>query len=319
MAGTEVGREPASGGIAEEVAAGRAPSTPVGRLARVTFVAGFCLTIGTGVTLWGAPTRTADYWAWTIGAPLTAAFFGAGYLGAAVSLLLAAREAHWRRARIVAVLAFSLTSLALVDTLRALSQFAFRDGGGVAFVAWVWLVVYVALPPLVLAAFVVQERAGGAGEYGREQPALRSTRLVLGAAGAILAAIGVALEADWRWLADRWPWPLPSLPATIVGAWFCTYAVGLLWFALRERDWSRSRMGVVPSIVPLLLQLVAAARLHGGLAGHAATAIYLAGVFVLLVAVGAVSVVEERRMRGSAAAGLPAAAAYGGPTAGRVR
>jgi hypothetical protein len=308
MAGMAAGAGPESGGIGEEVAANPAPS-PVGRLARATFGAGFCLTIGTGATLWAVPTRTADYWAWTIGAPLTAAFFGAGYLGAAVSLFLAAREAAWPRARIVAVLAFSLTTLALLDTLRALSQFAFRDGGGVALVAWIWLAVYVALPPLVLAAFVVQERAGGAREYGRDRPALRSTRLVLGVAGAGLAAIGVGLEAGWGWLAERWPWPLPPLPATIVGAWFCTYAVGLLWFALRERDWSRSRLGVVPSAVPLLLQLVAAARLHGGLAGDVATAIYLAGVSVLLVAVSAVSVVEERRLRGPAPAGIPAAAA----------
>jgi len=55
------------------------------------FVAGVCLTVGTGVGLFVVPGRTEHYWAWTIKAPLSAAFFGAGYLGAAVALFLAAR------------------------------------------------------------------------------------------------------------------------------------------------------------------------------------------------------------------------------------
>lgn len=281
-------------------------STPVGRFARAIFAAGFCLTVGTGATLWAIPGRTADYWAWTIKAPLTAAFFGAGYLGAALSLLLAVRTPLWRRARIVAVLAFSLTALALLDTLRYRSQFAFGAGGLVELVAWIWLAVYIALPPLVLAAFVVQERAGGAREYGDEFPALVSTRLVLGIAGAVVAALGVCLVADWGRLADHWPWPLPPLPATVVGAWFCAYAAGLLWFAVRDRDWTRARFGVAPSALPLALQLVAAARLNSGFAGRVATVIYVAGVATLLVAVAAVAVVEERRLRGAPA---PAAAA----------
>lgn len=276
--------------------------TPVGPFARTVFVAGACLTVGTGVGLFAVPGRTADYWAWTIKAPLSAAFFGAGYLGAAVALLLAARTREWRRVRIVAVLAFTFTSLALLETLRNLSPFAFGGGGLTELVAWIWLAVYVALPPLVLIAFVHQERAGGAAEYGIELPALIATRLLLGAAGAGVGLIGVVLLVDWGWLTARWPWPLPPLPATIVGAWFCTVAAGLLWFAVRERDWGRARIGVGPMAIPLALDLVSAARLRHGFAGGAATAVYLAGLAVVLVAIGAVAAVEERRLRAAARA-----------------
>jgi hypothetical protein len=124
-----------------------------------------------------------------------------------------------------------------------------------------------------------------------------TTRLVLGAAGAGVGLIGVALVDDWGWLTTRWPWPLPPLPATIVGAWFCTVAAALLWFALRERDWGRARIGVAPIIIPLALDLVSAARLRHDFAGGAATAVYLAGLVVLLVAIAGVTVVEERRLR----------------------
>jgi hypothetical protein len=271
--------------------------TPVGSFARAVFLGGVCLTAGTGIGLFAVPGRTADYWAWTIKAPLTAAFFGAGYMGAAISLSLAARAREWRRARIVAVLAVTLTSLALLETLRNLGPFAFGGGGLTEVAAWIWLAVYVALPPLVFAAFVLQERAGGAREYRPELPALAGTRLVLGVAGAAVGVLGVSLLADWGSLVARWPWSLPPLPATVVGAWFCTSAAGLLWFSLRERDWGRARIGVAPAMIPVALDLVAAVRLRDGFEGGLATAVYLSGLVTLLVVVAAVTFIEERRLR----------------------
>jgi len=291
------------------------PPTPVGRFARTVFVVGVCLTFGTGIGLFAVPGRTAGYWAWTIKAPLSAAFFGGGYLGAAVALALAASEREWRRTRTVAVMALTLTSLALLATLRALSQFAFHAGGVREAVTWTWLAVYVALPPLVFAAFVVQERAGGAHEYDVQWPPLRATRAVMGVAGVVVGAIGVGLLADWGSLTARWPWPLPALPAGIVGAWLLTLASGLLWFAVRERDWSRARFGVGPMVVPLGLALVSAVRLHGGFGGRTATAVYLAGISLLLVVIGAAALAEEHRLRAaSAAPAVPAAMLEAGRT-----
>ena len=51
-------------------------ATPVIPFTRMVFVLGVCLTLGTGIALFAAPADTASYWAWTIKAPLTAAFFG---------------------------------------------------------------------------------------------------------------------------------------------------------------------------------------------------------------------------------------------------
>ena len=238
---------------------GTGKGTLVGSFTRTVFVVGVCLTFGTGVGLFAVP-----------GGRRTIGLGRSRHRSRLRSSVLATWEPRWLCSLLQgpgngaarAVLAFTLTSLALLDTLRNLRPFAFGEGGLIEAVTWIWLAVYVALPPLLLVAFVRQERAGGAAEYGNEYPALAVSRLVLGAAGALVAFLGVALLADWGWLTGRWPWPLPSLPATVVGAWFCTVAAGLLWFALRERDWSRARLGVAPITIALALDLVAAVRLR---------------------------------------------------------
>jgi hypothetical protein len=268
--------------------------TPLLGYTRAVFVAGFCLTIGTGVGLYVLPDRTSDYWAWTIKSPLTAAFFGAGYISAAFALGFAARSRSWERTRIVAVAAFALTALALIATLLEWDTFAFGAGGTTEAVAWIWLAVYVALPPAVLVAFVLQERL--ARDPVEDPAALPASRLVCTVAGVVLALIGVGLFADWSWLVSKWPWPLPALPARVVGAWLCTYAAVLLWFALREKSWPRGRLAVLSAVVALGLDIGAAVRFSGDLDHDASTVIYLAGTSVLLVVLLGIWCVEEWRL-----------------------
>ena len=263
-------------------------------LTRAIFVLGVALTAGTGAVLFLFPDRTDDYWAWPIAAEPTAAFLGAGFLGAAVSLALAARERAWQRARLVAVLAFALTSLALLVTLSNLEPFALDAGGLTGAVAWTWLVVYVALPPIVLAAFLRQERAGGRLEYGGVA-AGRPTRLGAAVVGVTLAAFGAALLAGWDRALAWWPWPLTDLTAGVVGGWLATYAVGLLWFAVRDPSWRRSRIGAIALAVTAALQLVAAVRLWEDLDSGASSVLYVGALAALLVAVALAAAGEDGR------------------------
>jgi len=282
-----------------------AAATPVLPLTRAVFILGVCLTIGTGFALYAFPDRTADYWAWTIAAEPSAASFGAGYLGAAVALTLGALTREWQRARVVAVLVFALTSLALIVTVLNFEPFAIGEGGLPEVVAWTWLAVYVALPPLTLAAFVLQERAGGADEYRVTVPMLRSTELLLGGVAAVVGLLGLGLLVDWSWLAARWPWPLTPLTAGFVGAWLMTYAAGFLWCVLRERDWRRTRIAVPPAATTTALLLVSAIRLRDRFDDGAATPLYLALFSALLLTMMVAAVVEERRERAPLKQALP--------------
>ncbi len=282
--------------------------TPVLRQTQVLFVLGTVLTAGAGLALVLFPGRTDDFWAWPIAAPPTAAFIGAGYFGAAVSLALAARARAWANARLIALLALTLTTVSLLVTLRDLSPFEFGTGGVRGVIAWTWLAVYVTLPPLVLAAIVRQERAGGRREYDAE-PARSATRSVLAAAGVILGVYGAALLLDVSALASRWPWPLTRLTAGLVGVWLLVYAVGFLWFALRERSWERMRIGAIGLVVTILLHVVSAVRLWDDLDGGTAAAVYVAALLALLAAIAAAWAGEEKVRRESPPAPAAPAAA----------
>src|SRR4029079_5847217 len=96
-----------------------------------------------------APSSAGESFAWTIRVPLTAAFIGAGYLaGAALGLGLVRRDGSGPRSRIVLATAFALVTTNLIATLRFTDDFHLASGSSRQVVtAWIWLVVYVALPP----------------------------------------------------------------------------------------------------------------------------------------------------------------------------
>jgi hypothetical protein len=255
-------------------------------LTRAVLATGVTLTLGTGIGLWLLPDRTPDYWAWTIKAPLSAALLGAGYTGAATSVGLGLRSGSWPRARGSAVTALSFTILALAVTLRHRDEFTFSTAADALprLVGWVWLVVYVALPPLVVAAFAVQARAAVA-DGPRVRPLSRAATAAFVAIGALLGALGVPLLVEWDAALEAWPWPLAPLAGALVGAWLLTASAGLLWVALRERDWARATPSAAGGCVFWALLLLAAIRLRDGFEGTLGTVVYLTATAAMLVVV----------------------------------
>lgn len=259
-------------------------------LTRIVLAVGVVLTAPTGLGLYVRAADTTDFWAWTIRAPLTAALLGACFFAASVGLALGLRAPGWERARPILAVAISLTSLSLLVTLRHLDELRFHDPAALPrLVAWTWLLVYVALPPLALAAFVLEERRARPARAAR--PLRRASTSALGAAGAALAVLGVLGMVEWDTLARAWPWPLPPIASSILGAWLLTFGVGLLWVVFRERNVSAVRMGAVPMLVLCGLELGAAVRFRDDFDGG--WAIPFAGVVAVLAAVVAAVVAIE--------------------------
>ena len=265
---------------------------------RALFAVGFALTMTTGVSLWVWSEQAGENFAWEIKAPLTAAYMGSWYLGASFGLLLGLRERAWSRARTILIVAFALTTMSLISTVRFFDAFRFGDGStSEQLIAWIWLAVYACLPPLLLLVFVLNERAGGWTEYRVEAPFLPFTVGMLLTMCATATALGLWLTLSPSTLVDVWPWTLNDLSASIVGAWLVTLGAGTAWM-LRERDWRRARIALWPAVLALALLLIAAIRFDESLTGSAASiAVYVgavAGTLVMLVVVGAAQAHVER-------------------------
>jgi hypothetical protein len=254
---------------------------PLLPITRLSFLLGILLATVAGIQLYALPTRTADFFAWTIGVPMTAAFLGAFFWANTPGFGLAIRIGEWPRVRILVVATLALTVFMAIATLRHLDIFHLDNGGAPArFAAWAWLLVYIGLPLLLIVSFVLQERSGGARAYSVRHPLLGWVRLffLLQAAGATILGLGLSFAPTV--FDELWPWNLPALPAGAVGAWLLAFAAAS-WWVLREGDWQRVRIAIPGYLALCALQLLAVLRFRNALLGDGRTWAYVATLVAL--------------------------------------
>lgn len=80
------------------------------------FIAGG-LVLGAGNPLFLFSSQTDDYFAWTIGNPLIAAFLGAAFWSSCALEVLSAREQAWSRARLAVPAVLIFTVLTAIATM----------------------------------------------------------------------------------------------------------------------------------------------------------------------------------------------------------
>ena len=185
----------------------------------LVFLAGLQLTV--------FPTRTADWFAWTIDVPMTAVFLGAAYWSSAVLEVAGARSAGWGRARLAVWTVLVFTVLTFVVTLVHLDKFHLgaEHPTSARLVTWGWLAIYAGVPVVMAAGLALQARGRAPLADVVRHPLPARLRLLLAALAALLLAAGVVLLVAPTWAAAGWSWPLTPLTARAVGAWL----VGLGW------------------------------------------------------------------------------------------
>jgi hypothetical protein len=94
---------------------------PVIPFTRIIFVVSALLAVIAGIQLYLLTEHTAQYFAWTIKNPLSAAFLGAGYWTGVTLLLFSTAEHAWSNIRIAIVAVCTFAPLVLVATLLNLS------------------------------------------------------------------------------------------------------------------------------------------------------------------------------------------------------
>ena len=211
------------------------------------------LVTSVGFFLFVLSESTERWFAWTISPPLTAAFLGANYWAAFFLAILSAREPVWARARLTYAVSLVFISLTSLATLLHLDKFNFDNANG-----WLWVFVYVTVPPLLVFLLVHQLRLPG-GDPPRE--ALIESWLIpiVALQALVVFVIGVALVVAPSSADSLWPWQLTPLTSRAVGAWLLALAVGLA-VAIWERDWTRIRVSTLTFAAAPLLQFIALAR-----------------------------------------------------------
>jgi hypothetical protein len=281
---------------------------PVSRETKVLLAVFVALTALATVVLYLRSGDTADWFAWTINPPLTAAFLGGGYGAGFLMVVLALRTHAWAHARVPVVTVLLFTALTLAATLLHRDRFHFDAAGTVPrFAAWFWLAVYVVVPVALVFTAVRQQRMPGSDPEVR-QPLPRWLGAILTVQGAIMLVVGVALFAVPSTARTLWPWTLTPLTARVVAAWLVAFGVAAV-LALAERDLERLEISAIAFVLFGLLELVALARFGSTVRWGSAAAVAYLAVLVTVPPTGAVGwwiAVRGRRRR---AAGAPPAAA----------
>jgi mannose/fructose/N-acetylgalactosamine-specific phosphotransferase system component IIC len=218
-------------------------------------------TVAAGILLYILAEETDTLFAWTIEPPLSAAFLGAGYAGGFVLVLLTVRERTWANARIAFLTIFEFAVLTLIVTLVHLDKFHLDASEASAQIsAWLWLGIYIVVPPWMAVLFYLNSRAPG-----EDPPIVRSIppwlRGLLAIEGMAMVATGIALMIDPLWVGEAWPWQLTPLTGRAIAAWLL--ALGLAAYqAIWERDMIRLRAATLTYAVFGVLQYLALLRFN---------------------------------------------------------
>jgi hypothetical protein len=234
------------------------------------------LTLLSTVSLYIMAERTERHFAWTINPLLSAAFLGAGYAAGFVLILLTMRERVWAHARIAYATVCVFVWVTLLGTVLHLDRFHFDvDGAWPRFLAWLWVVVYIVVPPWMTVLLVAQRRAPGE-DPEVTKPMPRGLAIAMGVQAVILVVAGIGLVVASSGMREAWPWMLTPLTSRVIGAWFVAlgFAAGL---STRECDLARLRTASITYVVFGLLQAGALVRFRDDVDwGDAAAWLYVA-------------------------------------------
>lgn len=245
------------------------------------------LVLGAGNSLFIFSEQTDEYFAWTIGNPLTAAFLGAAFWSSCALELISAREQVWSRARLAVPAVLLFTILTLIATLLHLDKF--HD----SWIAWVWVATYLIVPPVFLVVLWMQRQEPGIDEP-RSFPLpgwLRGLSIVQ---GIVLIFVGEGLMLAPNDAMTLWPWPLTELTARAIGAWLIglgIIAVQAAW----ENDYLRVRASGFAAILLAALEGVALARFPDTVDFGSVEAIIYICALVVVAVVGVASVLGNQR------------------------
>jgi hypothetical protein len=223
-------------------------------------LAPFVVLAGLGaISLYVFPDETGRLFSWTLVPPLSAMFMGAGFAAGVVLTVLSYRRQPWVVTRTATLTIFVFTLVMTIATFLHVDKMHLdSDIATARFAAWVWMVVYTLVTPVLLVVIVRQVRQPGI-DPPRTDPFPRALRAALAVQGVALGAAGIGL-VGWPVAMDAvWPWPITALSGRALAAWVLAIAFAGLWVTY-ENDVRRTRPAAITFVVLGALWLGAALR-----------------------------------------------------------
>ena len=212
-----------------------------------------------GIQLFVFSEQTANYFAWTFASPLAAAFMGAGYWAAMFHAYSGVRAKGWEYVRSSVPAALTATTMLTITTFLHLDKFHLDSPLFITrFVTWVWIAVYVFVPPILAIAWIIQGRLPDANVKGENPlPIWMRGSFALLAVFALLVGLSLFLVPDN--MSALWPWAVTPLAARAVSSWLCAFGVACVTLTF-END-IRYGAGTCSSLFAFcILELMVVAR-----------------------------------------------------------
>ena len=199
-----------------------------------------------------APAESKSNFAWPIQPVVMAAVLGAFYMTTAPLFILPLFAKRWEMIRAMMLPAALFTFVQLIVTFLHWEKFSV---GSTPF--WVWFASYVLPPPILLAAYLWQERRAAGSVMPVTDPMPSGLHRLLIGTGGVFTLIGGVCFLVPSLLMANFPWKLTPLTTRSFCGWLILVGTMLLSIA-REGDRTRARLAtpMLLFVVPcLLLQL----------------------------------------------------------------
>jgi hypothetical protein len=261
---------------------------------RIWFGIDVVLVFISGLQLFVFSESTDRFFAWTVQPPISAAFMGASYWASVFLVGVSAFQKRWVDARIAVPAVWLFTAITLVATLLHIDRFHLNSPQFItAFVAWVWLFVYLAVTIVLPFNFFRQVRASG-DDPTRADTLPRALRMVLFAHAVLTIVLGAILFLSP--LTISWVWKLTPLTSRTIGAWFIGVGViagHMAW----ENEWRRVFAASLAYTALGVLHLVVVARYPAEFNWSGVGAWLYVGFWLSVLLVGVFMVLVGKRQR----------------------
>jgi hypothetical protein len=236
---------------------------------RLLYATVAALAFGAAVITFVLAGEAADYWAWAISPPISAAFLGGCFCAALALLAPLARAKTWAEAQMATAPLMAASLLLAASTVIYWDHF---EHSRVAF--WLWVAACALVPPLLLALLDRQLKQSGQ-MFGSGDPLPIPPTLGLAAHTAILLGVGALMLIAPDFVEGFWPWQLTGLTSRALGSFVFGFGAGA-FVVLRTNDLGLTRLPGLAYAVFGVAQLIAVARYSGEIDFGAAAIVYVA-------------------------------------------